>query len=448
MQTMDPRIIIDRQIRDIYLSCSWRKEDAGFVTFFIKELDSNDFRAVGDVQVPNLDWDEGRVLRIMRDCSAFICILPYRELEEFHTSKYVLRELELAARLGIPAFIFYERGIILSHGSPESITIEKEGNKKTIQFAKDTKIHGPIRYDDSDHYAAERLASEHIQKFKNLMIDLPVLSKPYAFLITRLKEDFKQGREAIRCAIENKAGISCIWSNDERHHIEGKKLGDRERIQFLMQHAKFIVAELSLGNDKVNSDSLSRAHEFGMAMAFGKNIFITAQKGRDAYYSADDRTWIFWENEAELKQRVEEFLGKHETEICRHVYNYDLDKTTHKPKIGRRKFEYKSGDRYYSPQFPLNARWSWAVAAGFGLMALGLPVIFKKLLQLDNFFEFAAIIGGIFTMVFASNVNDAIRRAIIKHPLLRILVMIFGGIALAGFIYYFESSPPVAGNAH
>jgi hypothetical protein len=129
----------------------------------------------------------------------------------------------------------------------------------------------------------------------------PVL--PYAFLIGRLERDFAHAREAIRSAVEREAGIPCLWSDDGSHRTDVASV--RERTRLLIRDARFVIADLTLGPESPRRENPSRAHEIGMAIAYGRELLLCSQEPRRyPYFSVGDMQIMFWADERELSESV------------------------------------------------------------------------------------------------------------------------------------------------
>jgi hypothetical protein len=145
----------------------------------------------------------------------------------------------------------------------------------------------------------------------------------YAFLIGRLERDFRQAREAISAAVERAAGIPFLWADDGRHRTNIEST--RERTRLLVKHAAFVVADLSLGVESPERENPSRAHEIGMAIAYGRPLMLCSQEPRrHPYYSIGDMQMLFWLTEDELEAGVRQWILSNRDVVRRRVFNYEL----------------------------------------------------------------------------------------------------------------------------
>ena len=169
--------------------------------------------------------------------------------------------------------------------------------------------------------------------------------RPYAFYIGRLERDFVHAREAIRTAVEAEAGIAFLWIDDGRHRTNVDSI--RERTRQLLQHAAFVVADLTLGVENPERENPSRAHEIGMSMAYDRPLLLSSQEPRRyPYFSIADLQMTFWETEDELHERVREWIRIHRDVVARRVLNYELRDA----RIAAPAFVYDAARRYIGPK--------------------------------------------------------------------------------------------------
>jgi hypothetical protein len=95
--------------RDVYISCSWQTDDSASARAVCSCLAGQGLRLIGDAKDQEGFGSGNRVERIMASCGAFVGIIPFRDSEEADPDagpyKYFIREIDLAAQLGIPAVI-------------------------------------------------------------------------------------------------------------------------------------------------------------------------------------------------------------------------------------------------------------------------------------------------------------------------------------------------------
>lgn len=176
--------------------------------------------------------------------------------------------------------------------------------------------------------------------------------RPYAFFIGRLERDFRHARDAIRTAVESEAGIPCLWIDDGRHRTNVDSIRDCTRT--LIQHATFVIADLTLGVESPDRENPSRGHEIGLAIAYERPLMLSSQEPRrDPYYSIGDMQMTFWAAEDELEASVKNWIGMHRDAVARRVFNYELPA----PKIARPAFTYDPKLRYIGPKTRVPFDW-------------------------------------------------------------------------------------------
>jgi hypothetical protein len=130
----------------------------------------------------------------------------------------------------------------------------------------------------------------------------------YAFMATRIHDDFQLIRSAIRSAVESDLHIPCIYFEDRR--IVTAPCGVRERTREMIRGASLFVADLTHSDSCPDHDSPNTAHEIGMAMAYGIPIVTCArQPRRNLYFLAGDLDAIFWKNEQDLFEQLRAWLN-------------------------------------------------------------------------------------------------------------------------------------------
>ena len=168
--------------------------------------------------------------------------------------------------------------------------------------------------------------------------------RPYAFMIGRMERDFRQAREAIGVAVESESGIPCLWSDGCHHRTNIESV--REQTRLLIKHARFVVADLTLGVESPKRENPSRAHEIGMAMAYEKPLMLCSQEPRRyPYFSIGDMQMAFWSTEDELEKEVKRWIDFNRELVANRVYNYQLPD----PKIAKPVFSYDPKLGYVGP---------------------------------------------------------------------------------------------------
>lgn len=173
----------------------------------------------------------------------------------------------------------------------------------------------------------------------------------YAFYIGRLERDFALAREAMRVAVESAAGMDFLWIDDARHATNVD--GIRERTRLLIQHAAFVVADLTLGVENPRHENPSRAHEIGMALAYQRPIFLCSQEPRRyPYFSIADMQMSFWASEDELDGALRGWIRAHRQPLARRVLNRALPRAV----LAEPQFVFDAGRRFIGPNFAQTPR--------------------------------------------------------------------------------------------
>ena len=226
----------------------------------VRRMDQLCIRAITDVS--DAEPDEQRVRRIMAGCSALVAVLPYRASEACTTIPTLVGKVRLGAELRLPTLIFMEDGVCaVIHESVHDLNLQF-GDAASIAVGRG-QVYGPILYSEQSDFSEERLSL--FGQFLAAVLQEKARIRPYAFFIGRLERDFTHAREAIRVAVEAEAGIPCLWSDDGRHRINVESV--RERTRLLIEHAAFVIADLTLGTESPERENPSRAHEIGMTIA-------------------------------------------------------------------------------------------------------------------------------------------------------------------------------------
>jgi hypothetical protein len=151
----------------------------------------------------------------------------------------------------------------------------------------------------------------------------PRAGTPYAFLATRIHDDFALIRDAIQSAVETSLGIPCVWFDDPR--VVAAAPGVRERTRALIAGAALVAADLTFGPGNRDHDSPNTAHEIGMTLAYERPLILSCRHPRrDLYFSAGDLSTLFWHDEAHLREQLVEWLGPRRATLGRRVLNFDL----------------------------------------------------------------------------------------------------------------------------
>jgi hypothetical protein len=361
----------------------------------VRRLDQVRIRAVTDMR--DAEPDEQRVRRIMTDCSALVAVLPYRPSEACTTDSALVGIARLGAEMGLPIAILREQGVhAVMHESANDLNLQF-GDSVSIPVARG-QIQGPILYSEQSGFSEAALPL--FDRFLAEVLKDKARIRPYAFFVGRLERDFTHAREAIRVAVEAEAGIPCLWSDDGRHRINVESV--RERTRMLIEHAAFVIADLTLGTESPERENPSRAHEIGMTIAYGRKLMLCSQEPRRyPYFSIGDMQMTFWSTEADLECKVREWIRTSRHSPARTVLNHGLAdaNTDTDPRIKKPGFTFDVNRRYVGPQTKSlpNVR-APIVALGAGAMCLAFVHLATLYFSLGSGAYWAVYIVLVFTV--------------------------------------------------
>src|SRR5579872_254190 len=177
----------------------------------------------------------------------------------------------------------------------------------------------------SDDTVDERLVGA-IEDFVERLPAMRGCPPAYAFFIGRLEPDFRHAREAVRAAVEWELGIACVWSDDGHRRFDTGNV--RQTTQWLIQHAAVVLADLTLGPENPEHENPSRAHEIGVALAYGRPLMLSSREPRRyPYFSIGDLQMFFWAHEYDLWCQASEWLRGRRGRLGRRVLNAELSET-------------------------------------------------------------------------------------------------------------------------
>jgi hypothetical protein len=254
--------------RNVYVSRGWRTEDAELADDVCTALESAGVQLVGDAE-DQPSWVESRILHIMEDCGAFAAILPYRTLSTPRTSKYVLREWELAAQLGLPCLVVADPRIDL----PSDIAAR---TGLVTAPARDGATPSTFRE------AAAELAEDWVAPARS----------HYVFFATDFDGDGKPLRQAVKELVEAITAMPCVLGE----YVEGEPV--QREILRSVAGSTLVLADVSGGSPNVHV-------ELGAARAYDVPVRLLRRGplGRPAFMLRDQQVWDYG-SEADLLGRV------------------------------------------------------------------------------------------------------------------------------------------------
>ena len=402
----------------VYLSVSWQPDQGkDFGYRLVRRLDETGCLVVGDAK-DFKEMESPRLQRIMSKADGFLSVLPYRPDKASKTSGFMIDELRLAIGLGLPLAVIYDARIAVQATTdsttklsrlifPDASAIDIES--KNLIFCKGFDFGVPT---------SENLTLVELDAFFSQIKSRPKVG-PYSFLITRLQPDFALPRAACTAAAENASGTPCIWIDSKNYSTN---IDDTtERVRLLIKHAEFVVAEISLTEDNPDFDNPSRAHEIGIAMAYGKKLFLVSHEPRrHPYHGVVPRQLVWWNNEAELYEDLKTAIYAERGEIGRYVYNEEIQKVDsgHTSKFSAKKFDINQSPAWVPPA-SMDTAQSWIYAVSLGVIVFCLSAILRHWVGYSDTLDLVAMIAGITAFIFSSKVGNAVHSSLRRLTFLR-----------------------------
>ncbi|MCZ7542107.1 MAG: hypothetical protein M5R40_00535 [Anaerolineae bacterium] len=399
-------------IRNIYLSCSWQRDVGQSASWLVvRDLDRCQVRAVGDVR-GLAQQDPARIARIMGGCSGLVCVLPPRQ-NPFSTSEYILQEVAIAVRLGLPVALFVEADVRLQ--------IEEEGetvrlrvpnlDMSTLHLTEDDltlsrrNYYGAFAFEPASREPIDRQLEGKIEGFADYLRRIPqgAVSEPYAVALSRVRPDFALARQAIRAAVERQTGLPCLWSHDDERYATGIE-SIRQRTTALLQHAEFIVADVSRKLEAPFAENETVAFELGEAVAFDKEIFVSYREvsNFEPYFAIADMQLHGWDTEQALYDTLCQWLEARKERISRHIYNHDLADGDFTPHVAAcPAFVYDRRGHYHLEILSVYER--VLIAVSLSALVFSGAQLFEAIFNFSASYDLLAVVASIIALFFASS---------------------------------------------
>ncbi|MBK9746233.1 MAG: toll/interleukin-1 receptor domain-containing protein [Anaerolineae bacterium] len=214
---------------DIYVSYGWNDSEQPVVRYLTRFFDQAGFRLIGDAKdQPKFKGRDqyDRIREIMESCRGFLAIAPYRadeqSLQHGGTSKYILREIELAMGAGLPVVIIKDPRVTLN------VAPTDEG-AQIVEFSMEAG------FEKADTSAIEALANT----LRDRALPEPK-QEHYVFYATDINRETENRRALIREVIQRVTSMPCRF---------GESIGERNDIYRVIidniKHAFVMVADLS-----------------------------------------------------------------------------------------------------------------------------------------------------------------------------------------------------------
>lgn len=254
--------------RNVYVGRGWQLGDTRLAEVVCTALMDVGLQLIGDTE-DQPSWVEGRVAGIIEGCGAFAAILPHRPLSPHKTSRYILREWELAAACGLPCLIIADSRIELPPdiaGRPGFVIM---ANAETVDARSLAE-------------AAAALAEDW---------RTPVRS-PYVFYATDFGAERKLLQREVKELVEAITMLPCVLGE----YVEGEVV-QREILRAVSQ-AALVLADISNNSPNVYI-------EVGAARAANVPVSLLRQgpPRRPAFMLRDQQVWDYY-TDADLLGRV------------------------------------------------------------------------------------------------------------------------------------------------
>jgi hypothetical protein len=274
--------------KDIYISRTWRLNEAPLADQVCRSLVNRNFRLVGDSQdQAGFDGLEEvkRVESIISSCGSLVAILPDRG--EGKASPYMLREIEIAQRLELPYAIIAEPTIDLPDDMVASAESILRMTAQDMHEHQDDLREMAIRVDDR----WKKPTQPH-----------------YIFLATDFDPQYRQRNRAVRSVIQLVTGMACVTGDDIR-------TGNiRQEIARSIRGAFCVVADIS-------EENINTCIEAGIAWGARRKYHLLAREPRrdPPFMLGDEQVW-YYADEVELLGLVHRIMHPYR----RRVLNYEL----------------------------------------------------------------------------------------------------------------------------
>lgn len=254
--------------RNTYVSRGWHVSDAPLANAVCAALSDAGLQLIGDAE-DQPSWVEDRVAGAIEGCGAFAAILPHRLHSPCKTSKYVLREWELAATRGLPCLVVADPRV-----DPPS---EAAGWPGLVQLTDASDL--------ESHQIAERAVA--------LAEDWRTPARfPYVFYATDFEVEDKSMRRIVEELVEAVTTLPCVLGE----YLKGDVV-QREILRSVTKSA-LVLADISKNAANVYV-------ELGAARAANVPIAILRQgpPGRPVFMLRDQQVWDY-STDADLLGRV------------------------------------------------------------------------------------------------------------------------------------------------
>jgi TIR domain len=240
--------------RHTYISRGWHPTDFDLYEGVSRALSRTGLRLVGDAP-DQPSWVEERISRILDSCGAFVAVLPYRSTAPHKTSKYVLREWELAISHDLPCLVIPHQDVDL----PKEM-LERPG---LVTPSEDTELLLDYAVNLSEEWRTPH-------------------REPYVFYATDFGLEGRELRTLAKESIEAVTGLSCRIGE----YVEDTPV--QSSILRMVTNASVLLADIS-------GDSPNVYVEIGAARGAGVPVALLRRglPGRPAFMLRDQQVYDY-----------------------------------------------------------------------------------------------------------------------------------------------------------
>ncbi|WP_247237709.1 toll/interleukin-1 receptor domain-containing protein [Telluribacter sp. SYSU D00476] len=278
------------KVRDVYISRSWREHEQNLPNFVCRKLADCGFRLIGDSEDQKGFKEGNRVEEIISSCGGLVAILPNRGAGQ--TSKYMLKEIELARSMSLPYLVVCEDGVEISD----------DLYSKAIDLIR-------INLSELD---TDNLITKRLKFAADELSDLwQGPAKPhYVFFATNFDKNNSVRNQVIRRLIEHVTAMPCnIGERIREPNIQNS-------ITQQIKNAFAVIADIS-------NDNLNTCVEAGIALGADVNLHLVASSlpsgSKRPFMFRHQQIWHY-ENDAELIGSIHNIIYPYR----RRIINYEI----------------------------------------------------------------------------------------------------------------------------
>jgi hypothetical protein len=222
-------------VKDIYVSRTWRDSEALIANTICRSFVSAGFRLIGDAEdQPHFQDMDRRVDEIISSCGGLLSILPYRsdKPEDGYTSKYILKEIDIARFRRLPFIVLAEKNVLV----PDYV-------KQEAVFS--------IQSDDTIDISQSQYIRRAIESIRDSYIRDH--SQHYIFYATNFDNPVRN--DLVRRTVQRITGMRCVIGEDIQ--VSAYQSVQEEIVQYIRK-AFYVLADIS-------GENINTLIEAGMA---------------------------------------------------------------------------------------------------------------------------------------------------------------------------------------